>query len=418
MSQDYAKTGKVVTPTTSTDHAIVRFDGAGGYTVQDSGVTIADSNIMTTPAQINSTLATGTAPLAVLSTTKVTSLNADQVDGADLDITTTLGTSDVKVPSQNAVKTYADTKIPKTTNITALNEAGIADGEIAVFNLTNKDIRTSDKIFSIDGTLAGNADTNVPTEKAVKTYADTKIPKVTLTDHAIPRASGTDGTLQNSGVTIDDSNNIVATGTGQLDIEAVTTSTTQSVLMTKQCGDGTTSIEYAYDRYISSETVPQTWAAGMYGNKSYTLKNATANTSPLIVDTSGNIIVAGNIYTADWTDYSGTSTIVGFGAYTVKIFNYKKLGNLCYVHIVFDSGGTAGSGTAVTFTLPYALATQTGDDFYLPAHAYDNSAWAWGAIRMATGSTTVNAYTTAGGVGWTNSTRRLLEVNFFYRTAT
>lgn len=80
--------------------------------------------------------------------------------------------SDSKVPTQKAVKTYADTKIAKTTNITALNETGIADGEIAVFNLTNKDIRTSNVVISTDGTLAGNADTNMPTEKAVKTYVD------------------------------------------------------------------------------------------------------------------------------------------------------------------------------------------------------------------------------------------------------
>jgi len=40
--------------------------------------------------------------------------------------------------------------------------------------------------FSTDGTLAGNADTVVPTEKAVKTYADTKLPSSYL---------DTDGTL-------------------------------------------------------------------------------------------------------------------------------------------------------------------------------------------------------------------------------
>lgn len=69
-------------------------------------------------------------------------------------------------------KLYADTKIAKATNVTSVNDTGIADGEIAVFNLTNKDIRTSDKVFSIDGTLSGNSDSNIPTEKAIRTYAD------------------------------------------------------------------------------------------------------------------------------------------------------------------------------------------------------------------------------------------------------
>ena len=85
---------------------------------------------------------------------------------------TLAGNSDTAVATQKAGKTYADTKIAKATNVTAITDTGIADGEIAVFNLSNKDIRTSNVLISTDGTLAGNADTNVPTEKAVKTYAD------------------------------------------------------------------------------------------------------------------------------------------------------------------------------------------------------------------------------------------------------
>lgn len=69
-----------------------------------------------------------------------------------------------KVPTQQSVKAYADGKIAKTTNITALNETGIADGEIAVFNPTNKDIRTSN--VTIATTLGGD-DSTVPTSAAV-----------------------------------------------------------------------------------------------------------------------------------------------------------------------------------------------------------------------------------------------------------
>ena len=54
--------------------------------------------------------------------------------------------------------------IPKTTNITALNETGIADGELAVFNLTNKDIRTSNVTIA---TSVGADHTTVPTSQAV-----------------------------------------------------------------------------------------------------------------------------------------------------------------------------------------------------------------------------------------------------------
>ena len=55
-------------------------------------------------------------------------------------------------------------KIDKTTNVTAINDTGIADGEIAVFNLTGKDIRTSNVTIA---TTLGADDTTVPTSKAV-----------------------------------------------------------------------------------------------------------------------------------------------------------------------------------------------------------------------------------------------------------
>lgn len=117
----------------------------------------------------------GTSPLSL--STQALSLKND-ADAAITEVDTdTLADSDTKIPTSKAVKTYADGKIAKTTNITSLNETGIADGEIAVFNLSNKDIRTSNVLISTDGTLAGNADTNVPTEKAVKTYADLKLAK-------------------------------------------------------------------------------------------------------------------------------------------------------------------------------------------------------------------------------------------------
>jgi hypothetical protein len=93
----------------------------------------------------------------------VDSLHAN--DNAITDNDTTLAT-------KNKVKTYADTKIAKTTNVTAIDDTGIANGEIAVFNLTAKTIKTSDKVFSTDGTLADNSDSKIPTEKAVKTYAN------------------------------------------------------------------------------------------------------------------------------------------------------------------------------------------------------------------------------------------------------
>jgi hypothetical protein len=146
-------------PSSATNHAIPIWDGTGGGTLEDSTVLISTDGTMAGNADTNvpteKAVKTYTMPLSYLDT-----------DG------TLAGNSDVKVASQKATKTYADLKIAKATNVTAITDTGIADGEIAVFNLSNKDIRTSNAVISTDGTLASDADTNIPTEKAVKTYVD------------------------------------------------------------------------------------------------------------------------------------------------------------------------------------------------------------------------------------------------------
>lgn len=52
--------------------------------------------------------AIGEAPFTVASSTLVTNLNADKLDGADLSTDTALGVSDTLIPTQNAVKSYVD----------------------------------------------------------------------------------------------------------------------------------------------------------------------------------------------------------------------------------------------------------------------------------------------------------------------
>jgi len=65
--------------------------------------------------------------------------------------------------------------------------------------------------FSTDGTMGDNSDSAVPTEKAVVEYSVTG--PGSSTDNAIPRFDGTGArTLQDSGVTIDDSDNMCVPG--------------------------------------------------------------------------------------------------------------------------------------------------------------------------------------------------------------
>ncbi|MDD2518975.1 MAG: hypothetical protein PHG18_03715, partial [Bacilli bacterium] len=61
-----------------------------------------------TSPKFTSTITTGTAPFTVASTTKVSNLNVDQIDGADLE--TTITNSDTKIPSSKAVITAMNLK--------------------------------------------------------------------------------------------------------------------------------------------------------------------------------------------------------------------------------------------------------------------------------------------------------------------
>lgn len=72
------------------------------------------------------------------------------------------------------------------------------------------------------------------------------------------------------------------------------------------------------------------------------------------VSIAAKLSTTGDIYTTAFTDYSNSSTIVGFSSFTRKQIFYKKIGKL--VTVWFNLYGTA-DGVLVSFTLPYGLNT-------------------------------------------------------------
>jgi hypothetical protein len=87
------------------------------------------------------------------------------------------------------------------------------------------------------------------------------------------------------------------------------------------------------------------------GGATFTNKIETTSTASDSIKTAGGVSVAGDIYTTAWTDYSDTSTIVGFsGVLTAKVLRYKKVGKLVFVS--FNLGGTSNTNR-ITFTLPF-----------------------------------------------------------------
>ena len=71
--------------------------------------------------------------------------------------------------------------------------------------------------------------------------------------------------------------------------------------------------------------------------------------------TASTVHTSGDIYTTAWTDYSATSTVTGWVAFSIKKVFYKRIGNT--VFSTFSLQGTSNN-TTTSFTLPYI--NQTG----------------------------------------------------------
>jgi len=130
----------------------------------------------------------------------------------------------------------------------------------------------------------------------------------------------------------------------------------------------------------------------------------------------GDLNVVGDIYTTAWTDYSDTSTIVGWASYTTKEIYYKKVGNL-----VFVSYKLVGTSNAVstTFTLPFTAAS--GGVFgALTNMSIDSGTITTSPSRASMTGTTViftKGYVSADNT-WTNSGGKTIYGEFWYEATT
>jgi hypothetical protein len=112
-----------------------------------------------------------------------------------------------------------------------------------------------------------------------------------------------------------------------------------------------------------------------------------------------------------WTDYSGTSTIVGFSAFATKTLQYFILGKLMFVQweLVATSGN--GSGTTTTFTLPNN--SSSGQTQYGTYQSINNgTTQAAGVYRISASSNILEFAPTANVTAfssWVNSTTRAVR---------
>lgn len=92
--------GDVVGPASATDNAIVRYDGTTGKLIQNSAVTIDDSNNVSGVAQLNAT--TVAATTGNITTVNATTVNATTVDTTNIEVT------NLKAKDGTAAATIAD----------------------------------------------------------------------------------------------------------------------------------------------------------------------------------------------------------------------------------------------------------------------------------------------------------------------
>lgn len=160
-------------------------------------------------------------------------------------------------------------------------------------------------------------------------------------------------------------------------------------------------------------TVPDVSGNGTFAALEGVQTFSGAKTFSSTITASSDVSVIGDIYTTQWTDYSGTSTIVGWSSRTITEFRYKKIGRLVFVY--FRLAGTSNS-TSTTMTLPVANGGNT-TNLSCP-QGEDNSAFISTAFgQIPAGTSTVTFFKDPSGASWTASGTKLVTGQFCYETA-
>jgi hypothetical protein len=353
--------GDVVGPATSTNNAIVTFDGTTGKIIKDnSGATISAGVITATgfSGPLNGTVgattpATGAFTTASATTGNITTVNATTVDTTNLEVTNLKakdGTSAGSIADATGVVTLASSVLTTTdinggtidaTSIGATTPSTVVATQVDI--TAQGDLRLQDTTggeyvaLQAPGTLASSYTLTLPVDDGTAGQAlitdgsgalswssaasgDVYGP-ASATDNAVARYDGTTGKIiQNSGVTIDDSNNVV----GVAQLNATTVDTTNIEVTNLKAKDGT--------------------AAGSIADATgvVTLASSVLTTTDINGGTIDNVTIGGaSAGAGSFTNLAYTGTLTG-GTGVVNIGSGQ---------VYKDASGNVGIGTSSPQTI-------------------------------------------------------------------
>ena len=142
------------------------------------------------------------------------------------------------------------------------------------------------------------------------------------------------------------------------------------------------------------------------------------NTPIKIFRSTGNVLLGGStdLYSVPWTNYFGSSTIVGWdvGTYTTSQLYYKKVGKLVFVQ--FNIQGTSNS-TITSFTVPFA-SKSGGVNPRCTFVVRNNSINDFGNLGITSGASVASCRIGAGTTpNWTALGLKQIHGSFVYEAA-
>jgi len=112
-----------------------------------------------------------------------------------------------------------------------------------------------------------------------------------------------------------------------------------------------------------------------------------------------------------WTDYSGSSTIVGWTSYTTQEIWYKKIGK--FVFVTYDIRGVSDD-TVASFTVPFTNSADVNVQNIIWTE--DDSSWVAG-LQYLNASSATSTHLIGVGQAWTNSGDKSIIGQFWYEAA-